>query len=268
MKRTGSDWWKLYHDDFWDDEHVLKLSAAQAGVYLFLLGLQAKHGKLPEDPESVALLCRRFWKRRTEWDALWAVLARFFPTSDTLRARFNPRQAFELTEIEADRGKETGRKARWRASQAGLSRDCPGGTNADVPGERRGEEKEKRPEERRPKRARRAGGAPTLPVSLDTPDFQAAWTDWLTYRNELGLKPWLPSTVDRNWKEWGEWGPERAVAAIRFTMLKQYQGIVEPQRNGMRQGELTGLAAVEEFERRLDERERTVDVKGSSRAAS
>ncbi len=162
MKRTGSDWWKLYHDDFWDDEHVLKLSAAQAGVYLFLLGLQAKHGKLPEDPESVALLCRRFWKRRTEWDALWAVLERFFPTSDALRARFNPRQAFELTEIEADRGKETGRKARWRASQAGLSRDCPGGTNADVPVERRGEEKrgdKKRGEESSP-RAKRTRDKP------------------------------------------------------------------------------------------------------------
>lgn len=117
MKRSGSDYWKLYHDDFFDDERVLPLSAAEVGIYLWLLGLQAKHGSLPGSDAALAAMGRR-WGR--DWGKAWPKLAKFFPINDSGN-RENPRQAFELSEVDASRSKETGRKARWRKLQKELS---------------------------------------------------------------------------------------------------------------------------------------------------
>lgn len=154
MKRSGSDYWKLYHDDFFDDELVLPLSAAEVGIYLWLLGLQAKHGSLPGSDAALAAMGRR-WGR--DWGKAWPKLAKFFPTNDSGN-RENPRQAFELSEVDASRSKQTSRKARWRDQKRALSTGTSAGQgrgqdwDGDALSRTRGEER--REEERREEETR------------------------------------------------------------------------------------------------------------------
>lgn len=136
MKRSGSDYWKKYHDDFWDDPDVLRMTPAQAGVYDFLLGIQAKHGKLPVDPRSIAALCARF-PNFIRW--YWPVLEKHFPIAHReeceaaatgLRCacdlgRRNPRQAREVDAIDARRGDDAAKKRLERANKAGCPKDIP-----------------------------------------------------------------------------------------------------------------------------------------------
>lgn len=159
MKRTASDYWPLYHDDFWDDPEVLALSEREQLAYLFLLGLQWKHGSLPGSDAQLALMCRRF----RGWPKLWQTLAKFFP-SCTDGTRSNNRLAFELEEIENRRAKSSDRKARWRTKKQGLSTSPSHGTETQGNAARRGEEK-KREEtrgEEKPPRARRTRDKPAV----------------------------------------------------------------------------------------------------------
>ena len=69
-----------------------------------------------------------------------------------------------------------------------------------------------------------------LPASLDTPAFRSALGEWFEYRKDSkNGGPWSDKTLELNLREWAEsWGPERAIAALYFTMKKGWQGIREP----------------------------------------
>lgn len=144
MKRSGSDWWKLYHDDFWESEVVLLAEPDVAAVYLFLLGIQAKHGELPGDVRAVRALCSRFSDEL--WARAWAVLESCFPlTGDGSRA--NTRQASLLSEVDRERSLARARQraARKERERGPLSRarhaNVTPRRHADVTLERRGEER-------------------------------------------------------------------------------------------------------------------------------
>lgn len=175
MKRSGSDYWPLYHDDFWDDPEVLALSEREQLAYLFLLGLQWKHGSLPASEDAIALMCRRF----RGWPKLWQTLAKFFP-SCTDGTRSNKRLAFEAEEIESKRANENSRKARWRTKKQGLSTSPSRGTETRGHDARRGEEK--RGEEKRGEASASARGkrAPSGRVQ----EFVAEWQE--AYREHEG----------------------------------------------------------------------------------
>lgn len=264
----------LYPADFWGADAVALMDFEAVGLFMFLLCREWQEGSLTTDER---VLQRVVGARVREWEPCWAqVRGCFYEQGGRL---YNKRLEEERAVADGFSAKQSTRaKARWERFKAGqdatamprhshgnataMPRTGQDGTVMDGTGQ-----EVTAPERKRPRRASRAEVEPKLPDVLDTPEFRAAWTDWLAYRSELGLKPWVARTVQSNFDEWAGWGAARAVEAIRFTMRKQYQGIVEPQRNGHRPSEPTGLAAVEEFERRLNERERTVDVKGSSRAS-
>jgi hypothetical protein len=66
-----------------------------------------------------------------------------------------------------------------------------------------------------------------LPDPLQTAEFAAAWQDWLEYRKERKLPKYVPKGVQMQWKRLARWGPERAIAAIEYSIAQNYQGIFE-----------------------------------------
>lgn len=284
MKRSGSDYWKLYHDDFFDDERVLPLSAAEVGIYLWLLGLQAKHGSLPGSDAALAAMGRR-WGR--DWGKAWPKLAKFFPINDSGN-RENHRQAFELSEVDASRSKETSRKTRWRDRKRALSTGTSAGQgrgqdgDGDALSRLRGEEireEETRssppspppgagsqvapltePKKRKPANPRIDPATYPLPPSLDFPDVRAALVDYLETRKGGA---WDEKLAAVRVRQLDEWGRERAIAALQHSV--GYQGVFEP--SGVRANgkpyqhafEKTGDAIDQVFGKR-SERQRTIDI--------
>jgi hypothetical protein len=66
-----------------------------------------------------------------------------------------------------------------------------------------------------------------LPDSLNTPEFSEAWNLWKKHRVEI-KHPLKPTMASQQLAKFEEWGVERSIAAIRFTVLKGWQGIKEP----------------------------------------
>lgn len=65
------------------------------------------------------------------------------------------------------------------------------------------------------------------PECLDTPEFRAAWERWLAHRRQRRCAAYKPIGQATQWKRLAELGPERAVAAIDFSIAQNYQGIYE-----------------------------------------
>lgn len=72
---------------------------------------------------------------------------------------------------------------------------------------------------------------PSVPASLDTPEFRAAWADWLAYRAEA-RKPVLATSAESQFKRLAAMGPTSAAAAIRHSIAQGYQGITLPADDG------------------------------------
>jgi len=77
----------------------------------------------------------------------------------------------------------------------------------------------------------------SVPESLRTEQFQKSWNDWVSHRSEI-KKPLKPTQVAAQLKEMQAMGEGRAVAAIRHTISKGWQGLREPEQNGQHQKEL------------------------------
>jgi hypothetical protein len=84
-------------------------------------------------------------------------------------------------------------------------------------------ETETETEKRRPPSA----DAPSLPESLNTPAFIAAWERWQTHRREIKHKL-TPSSAAAQVKKFETWGTDRAVAAIDHSIEHGWQGVFEP----------------------------------------
>lgn len=79
-----------------------------------------------------------------------------------------------------------------------------------------------------------AGGSelPTdsvLPETLDTPEFKAAWADWLAYRRERKIAAYKPTSLRTQLATLAEWGHDAAIVSIRDSIRQQWQGLFEPK---------------------------------------
>lgn len=70
------------------------------------------------------------------------------------------------------------------------------------------------------------GKAVALPTALDTEPFRAAWGDWQAHRREI-KKPLTATSIKSQLAQFEEWGERRAIAAIRHTIRKGWQGLRE-----------------------------------------
>ena len=88
-----------------------------------------------------------------------------------------------------------------------------------------------REEKRREEKSNKKTPLPPLPLELDTPEFRSAWKLWLKHRTEI-RKPLKPTQAQTQLDEFCEWGIPRAIAAIKHTVAKGWQGLREPELNG------------------------------------
>ena len=69
---------------------------------------------------------------------------------------------------------------------------------------------------------------PEVPPELATPEFQAAWADWLKDRRDR-RKPVTAEAAKRQLSQCAEWGAARAVQAINASIQNGWQGLFEPK---------------------------------------
>jgi hypothetical protein len=62
--------------------------------------------------------------------------------------------------------------------------------------------------------------------------LSVAWARWVEYRAERKLAPYKPRGESAAIKRLMEWGEERAVKAIEFSMAQNYQGVFEEKESG------------------------------------
>ena len=84
-----------------------------------------------------------------------------------------------------------------------------------------------------------------LPSNLDTPEFRAAWADWLAYRKERRLATYKPIGLTRQLNALAAFGPQSAIAAIEQSIQQNYQGlfpkaILEPAKAASRPAKKVG----------------------------
>ena len=83
--------------------------------------------------------------------------------------------------------------------------------------------------ERTAKRERKpAQDMPSIPEALNTPQFQAAWDDFISHRKSI-RKPLTPKAAELNLKKCLGLGHDNAISAIEQTIANGWTGIFEPK---------------------------------------
>lgn len=70
-----------------------------------------------------------------------------------------------------------------------------------------------------------------FPGPLNTPQFRAAWTEYIAHRKESKLKTLTPRSVTSKLKELSNWGHDAAIESIRLTIANGWHGIFPPKGN-------------------------------------
>ncbi len=118
----------------------------------------------------------------------------------------------------SERAKKAAR-ARWNTAQPDTAFSDTGKMKE------KGIKKEK---ESKHRQAMLADAPSILPSNLETPEFQAAWADWLQHRREI-KRPLTPTAAKGQLLKLADMGPERAIAALKHSIANGWQGIFEPQ---------------------------------------
>ena len=196
---------------------TMSMEAAEVGVYIRLLCYQWEHDTIPNDERALARITGTF---PDEFSVIWPkVKAKFISTNGELSGGlYNERLEGERQkkqEISEKRARAA--NAMHMQSKRGCKKDAKGSRKKEV-GRREDRKKEEgsRKEEKSP-----------FPASLDTPAFRAAWKKWEAHRKEI-KKPLTPTSTSQQLKRFGEWGVDRSIAAIEYTIEKSWQGIREP----------------------------------------
>lgn len=67
---------------------------------------------------------------------------------------------------------------------------------------------------------------PPIPDTLDCPEFQVVWAEWLDHRRKMRKKV-TPYGARMQLRRLAQMGVERAIRAIRYSMAQGYEGIFE-----------------------------------------
>lgn len=245
------EWMPLFGDAFWESERVAAMDDSAVALYSWLLWRQFKHGDLP--PLGVLRKIPSRWTGAA-FDRLWPQVADCFDVLADGRLS-NPRCHQEregsLAMVERKRvSSARANRARWgKASPSGRSptgvllesdRTPTGGpsgqhpdSESDPPGiHPTGPDMTEQPPQSPPEaggmgvRRGRVQWAGEIPEPLRSPEFEAAWIDWLEHRSSGGRGGALSQqSGDAALAELSAWGVAKAVRAIRHSIASSYQGI-------------------------------------------
>ena len=114
--------------------------------------------------------------------------------------------------------------------------NAPSVTKALPREEKRREEKEKQTPLSPPRGKRSAKPADVeIPETLDTPDFRAAWGEWLAYRRERKATC-SARTLSKQLAMLAELGPAVAIESIENSIRGGWQGLFQPKAEGNHNG--------------------------------
>jgi hypothetical protein len=86
-----------------------------------------------------------------------------------------------------------------------------------------------REEKNREEKNRFKGDPPPLPPGhLAVPELLNVWGEWCQYHEDRG-KPLTKSTALRQHNKFNEWGTDKSIAAMEYSMTQNYTGLVEPK---------------------------------------
>lgn len=87
-------------------------------------------------------------------------------------------------------------------------------------------------------------GNVTIPLNLNTPEFEAAWNEYVAYRRERRLPKLLPRSVQKQWDKLSDAGPGAAIAAINDTIAQGWTGIFVRPEQGLPTGRPSARASL------------------------
>lgn len=220
----------IWVDDWLSSARVQEMTAEQEGGLIHLCLLQWREGSITG---STAVLLRLARVEGSELEH--AILIEAFPLChDGLRR--NAKVAAVRLEAEAYCDLQA---AKGRASGAVRRAQSNRGSTAVPPGSNRTRTETNPPNSElrtpipSPSEKKRARGKPRLPIHdevrgtvLDRPDFLEAMESW-----ESSHGPYKPTGLRAQLHRLGAWGPDRAAAAIRYSLAQGFQGIYE-DKNG------------------------------------
>lgn len=105
-----------------------------------------------------------------------------------------------------------------------------GRPRADLgPTDKEGKEREegKKVKNKKPPKSPK-GDSAVIPAELETPEFQAAWSDWKAHRAEI-RKPLTPTCLKQQLAKLAAMGTTRAVIAIKHSIANGWTGLFEPK---------------------------------------
>lgn len=135
-------------------------------------------------------------------------------------------QAIEMPDFERHNGESAKRRAmeaeRKRSARTSADRtDSVRKMSAATADKKRTREEKRREENIQTEEARPA------PLPFTSEQFTEAWANWEKHRSEI-KKPIKPTMREAQLAELAAMGEARAIAALRFTIAKGWQGIREP----------------------------------------
>ena len=123
-------------------------------------------------------------------------------------------------------------EAKAAAARANGAKNKPSDTQADTQAEPKQTPNVKESKEKESKGIQADFAAVVsvqVPQSIDTPNFRAAWQDWMAYRKERRFTAYKPKSLEGQYKALAEWGEHAAIASIRDSIRNQWQGLFAPK---------------------------------------
>ncbi len=220
------NWYKRYPSDFLTG--IARMTVGEVGVYQILLDHQWDlGGRLPADEDELLELLPRDVTRE-RFQSMWErrLCAKF--TLDD-RGYYNPRLererlAAEASAIRRSEAARTAAGARWNADR------MPDASDSDA--SRTKNECVEHPTRASREIARLASkdlvsknlDSVEVPAPLNTEEFSAVWTEWLTYRRRHRWST-RPDWAARQLKMLAAHGPAIAIAALQQSMAQGWQGV-------------------------------------------
>ena len=213
---------QFYPGDWLGSQRVSLLTLEEEGAYLRLLASCWQHGSIPSDPGMIARLIGK--GASTTLATTLATMFQPHPFNAGLLVHDRLERERDKQDAWAEKSREGGRKsAEKRQSLKGgsttvqppLEGCLPNGSNqkATLQSSITITNKERL----------------EFPATLQTPEFEKAWEEYLEYRKKGRMKSLLPTSQVAQLKKMSEWGHDAAIKAINESISQGWQGIFEPK---------------------------------------
>jgi uncharacterized protein YdaU (DUF1376 family) len=209
---------QFYPGDWLGSQRVSLLTLEEEGAYLRLLASCWQHGSIPSDPGMIARLIGK--GASTTLATTLATMFQQHPFNPTLLVHDRLEKEREKQDAWSEKCREGGRKS-------AEMRKIGKGSSSVVEGLSEGSSNKKATLQSSITITNKE--RLEFPATLQTPEFEKAWEEYLEYRKKGRMKSLLPTSQVAQLKKMSEWGHDAAIKAINESISQGWQGIFEPK---------------------------------------